>query len=196
MILQHKLSDAPFVQAGTLRSPMSAPPSLLVVHYTATHGAAGVIAAFRARGAKVSAHLVIDVDGVVTQMVEFNRCAAHAGPSSWRGRPRCNEYSVGVELVNPGPMVLAKDGSSYVDTIAGKPWPAGVHEERRGSYGRWAVYPEAQLAALERVAREICLHYGIQDIAGHEDIAPGRKIDPGPAFPMADFRARVLGGES
>jgi N-acetylmuramoyl-L-alanine amidase len=35
--------------------------------------------------------------------------------------------------------------------------------------------------------------YGLKDVLGHEDIAPGRKTGPGPAFPMASFRARLPG---
>ena len=36
-------------------------------------------------------------------------------------------------------------------------------------------------------------HYGLRDVLGHDDVSPGRKSDPGPAFPMESFRARVLG---
>ena len=37
--------------------------------------------------------------------------------------------------------------------------------------------------------------YKIQDILGHDDIAPYRKNDPGPIFPMESFRAKLLGRE-
>jgi N-acetylmuramoyl-L-alanine amidase len=36
-------------------------------------------------------------------------------------------------------------------------------------------------------------HYGLEDVLGHEDVARGRKIDPGPAFPLAAVRGRALG---
>jgi N-acetylmuramoyl-L-alanine amidase len=36
-------------------------------------------------------------------------------------------------------------------------------------------------------------HYGLADILGHDDIAPGRKCDPGPDFPMDSVRARLMG---
>lgn len=47
---------------------------------------------------KVSAHLLIDRAGVVTQYVNFNRRAWHAGVSSFEGRSNCNDFSIGIEL--------------------------------------------------------------------------------------------------
>jgi AmpD protein len=44
----------------------------------------------------------VDRRGRVTQFVETDRAAFHAGASSWKGRPGCNEYSVGIELVGDG----------------------------------------------------------------------------------------------
>jgi N-acetylmuramoyl-L-alanine amidase len=43
------------------------------------------------------------------------------------------------------------------------------------------------------VTTSIIHKYGIKKILGHDDISPHRKVDPGPAFPMASFRAKVLG---
>ena len=47
---------------------------------------------------KVSAHLLIDRLGYVTQFVPFNKKAWHAGVSNFEGRSNCNEYSIGIEL--------------------------------------------------------------------------------------------------
>jgi N-acetyl-anhydromuramoyl-L-alanine amidase len=49
-------------------------------------------------GLKVSAHLLIRRDGALVQYVPFHRRAWHAGESRWRGRPCCNDFSVGIEL--------------------------------------------------------------------------------------------------
>jgi AmpD protein len=50
------------------------------------------------RGLRVSAHLCIFRDGSVRQYVAFDRRAWHAGESSFAGRARCNDFSIGVEL--------------------------------------------------------------------------------------------------
>ncbi|MBS1201255.1 MAG: N-acetyl-anhydromuranmyl-L-alanine amidase [Proteobacteria bacterium] len=50
------------------------------------------------RGLRVSAHLLIRRDGSLMQFVPLGLRAWHAGESSWRGRSRCNDFSVGVEL--------------------------------------------------------------------------------------------------
>jgi AmpD protein len=47
---------------------------------------------------KVSSHYLIRRDGEVIQFVPVERRAWHAGVSSWRGRSRCNDFSVGIEL--------------------------------------------------------------------------------------------------
>lgn len=50
------------------------------------------------RGVRVSAHLLIRRDGGVTQYVSFLARAWHAGASSFQGRERCNDFSIGIEL--------------------------------------------------------------------------------------------------
>jgi N-acetyl-anhydromuramoyl-L-alanine amidase len=47
---------------------------------------------------RVSAHFVLRRDGGLLQFVSCDRRAWHAGVSSWRGRPDCNDWSVGIEL--------------------------------------------------------------------------------------------------
>jgi len=47
---------------------------------------------------RVSAHFLIRRDGELVQFVPVKRRAWHAGASSWRGRGRCNDFSIGVEL--------------------------------------------------------------------------------------------------
>lgn len=107
------------------------------------------------RTLKVSAHFLIRRDGSLIQFVPCAKRAWHAGSSSWCGRDRCNDFSVGVELEGADDQ------------------PYAMQQYRR-------------LAELVTVLRE---RYPISAIAGHSDIAPGRKTDPGPAFDWAHFRA-------
>ena len=47
---------------------------------------------------RVSAHCLIRRDGHIVQFVPFKHSAWHAGVSSFQGRPKCNDYSIGIEL--------------------------------------------------------------------------------------------------
>lgn len=50
------------------------------------------------RGLEVSAHFFIARDGAIWQFVDCDARAWHAGASCWRGRERCNDDSIGIEL--------------------------------------------------------------------------------------------------
>ena len=47
---------------------------------------------------RVSAHCLIERDGRITQYVNFNQRAWHAGLSSFQGREKCNDFAIGIEL--------------------------------------------------------------------------------------------------
>jgi AmpD protein len=47
---------------------------------------------------RVSAHFLIRRDGALMQFVACGERAWHAGESTWRGRARCNDFSIGIEL--------------------------------------------------------------------------------------------------
>jgi N-acetyl-anhydromuramyl-L-alanine amidase AmpD len=53
-------------------------------------------------------------------------------------------------------------------------------------------YTEVQLRVVDELCGLLVAAYGITQILGHEEIAPGRKIDPGPAFPLDEMRRRLL----
>ena len=61
---------------------------------------------------QVSAHLLIDRHGRVTQYVPFQERAWHAGPSSYEGRTACNDFSIGIEL--EGSDSTAYEDAQYV----------------------------------------------------------------------------------
>ena len=82
----------------------------------------------------------------------------------------------------------------------GGPYPEGTTikaDHRNGSKGtseardgkEWEAYPEAQLKAVFSLVSLLVAKYDLQDITGHDCIAPERKADPGPAFPMLELRA-------
>lgn len=50
------------------------------------------------QGLEVSAHLLIDRQGQITQFVPFDKRAWHAGRSCYEGRENCNDFSIGIEL--------------------------------------------------------------------------------------------------
>jgi AmpD protein len=61
-------------------------------------------------GLRVSAHFFVRRDGELVRFVPLERRAWHAGASRWRGRSRCNDISIGVELegVDSGPFEHAQ----------------------------------------------------------------------------------------
>lgn len=170
-------------------------PTLLVMHYTAGQNAAGAISWLCNPAAKASAHLVLDQAGVATQLVPFTVSAWHAGQSVWKGKRFCNGFSIGIEMVNPGFLTKRADGKFY--DIVGKVVAASsvmfARHKNGGGELPWMIYPKEQLEAAAEIALAITQTYGIKEIVGHEDIAPGRKTDPGPAFPMAGFVSRIFG---
>jgi N-acetylmuramoyl-L-alanine amidase len=73
--------------------------------------------------------------------------------------------------------------------LAGKPIPRiSARHKNGGPISRWETYPMAQLKALEAVSKAICERYQIDDLIGHDDIAPDRKNDPGPALNLQVLR--------
>jgi N-acetylmuramoyl-L-alanine amidase len=143
--------------------PAGADIDILVLHYTGMRTAEEAIDRLCDPAAKVSAHYVIDEDGTVWRLVAEERRAWHAGVSSWQGTSDVNGASIGIELVNPG------------------------HE--------WGYrdFPEAQMAALEALARGILARHPIPGdrVVGHSDVAPTRKQDPGERF---DWRRLARAG--
>lgn len=135
----------------------------LVLHYTDSDEPRALSTLM---GPNVSAHYLVPRPSspgerpVVLQLVSEDRRAWHAGVSAWEDRTQLNDTSIGVEIVNRGPQ----------DTPAGQ---------------RWQPYPDAQIDAVIALARDIVHRYGLPPTAilGHSDIAPARKIDPGPRFP-------------
>lgn len=119
----------------------------------------------------VSAHYTIARDGTIARLVAENDRAWHAGKSTMPtdGREGVNAFSIGIELMASHP-----DDDPTVVTFED-------------------AYTEPQYAALNALIADICTRHNITAVVGHDEIAPGRKTDPGPLFQWervrtADFK--------
>ena len=108
-------------------------------------------------GLRVSSHFLIRRRGELLQFVGCEARAWHAGASEFRGRARCNDFSIGVELEGSGD----------------------------------ARFTQAQYRRLAELTARLVERYPLRWVAGHSDIAPGRKTDPGPHFDWSRFLASV-----
>lgn len=185
--------QVPFKKSPNIGGVMK--PSLLVMHYTGALSASSAINTLINPAYKVSAHLVLGMDGAVTQLVPFNVVAWHAGKSAWKKKSNVNSFSIGIEMVNPG--LLGRNGKGgYFARLENKLVDAKLVQlakhKNGGGEEPWHIYPSAQIEAAIEIARVICETYKISEIVGHDDIAPGRKTDPGPAWPMTSFVSRAL----
>lgn len=189
-----KSDGTPFTFTPTPNMGGKLEPKYLVMHFTAGSCAEESIQWLCKPSVKASAHLVIGRDGSITQLVPFDRVAWHAGPSSWDGIEGLNQHSIGVELDNAGRLL--RQGDSWRAWFGVRFHNADVIEaihKNESQLCGWETYTQEQIAAAIEVACVLVEHYRLRDVVGHDDIAPHRKCDPGPAFPMASFRAKVTG---
>ncbi|MFA7440135.1 MAG: N-acetylmuramoyl-L-alanine amidase [Sphingomonadaceae bacterium] len=130
------------------------PVRFLLLHYTGMPNTDAALERLCDARARVSAHYLIDEQGVITQMVAEERRAWHAGVARFRGVTDINSASIGIELANPG------------------------HE-----WG-YRPFPAAQMQTCLRLVADICTRHHIDraDVIGHADVAPARKQDPGEYF--------------
>jgi len=166
-------------------------PKLLVVHYTAGSNPLGTISWFTSAKAYASAHLLIDREGKIYQFVPLNLMAWHAGNSKWKDPDNknvtlvgINKYSIGIELDNGGcaKWVQSMDSNK-------KMWA----KHKNSSYTAfWEIYSQVQLDTFVKVSRLLVETYNIKEMVGHDDIAPGSKVDPGPAFPFSTIEKKVF----
>lgn len=185
-------APVPFRQTPHGGEPMA--PRFLVLHYTASLTMASAVTFFLDKRAQASAHLVVDRDGRVTQLMTFDRVAWHAGKSVWKGLEGLNRHSIGIEMVNAGKLAKARDGLWHTwsgQPVADKDVIVARHRDEAAATG-WQTYTATQIEAVTAIGAALAGAYGLKEVLGHEDIAPRRKIDPGPAFPLKEVAARIL----
>lgn len=169
-------------------------PDTIVIHFTAGSSLASSVDVMTNSDSKVSAHFAIGRNGDIVQMLPTNKIAWHAGKSSYKGRTNLNRYSIGIELDNAGQ--LTQNSRGEFKTWFGKTCPqddvvAAVHRNQTAKT-YWHRFTDEQIARTYALCKALCQRYHIKMIVGHEEIAPVRKIDPGPAFPLDELRARLL----
>lgn len=140
----------------------------IVLHYTSVDDAKSM--QLLSQG-KVSSHYLISESGRAYRLVDESRAAWHAGASSWYGNIAMNSTSIGIEIVNAG----------WTEGADGKPV--------------WHPYDDRQVRALTILLRDIIQRHGIapENVVGHSDIAPQRKVDPGPLFPWKTLAQAGIG---
>jgi N-acetylmuramoyl-L-alanine amidase len=163
-------------------------PRFLVMHYTAGgSGANSAAYLHKPHSPESSAHFVIDRDGAVIQISDTDMITWHAGKSFWRGISGLNSHAIGLEIANYGYWRPGIQPSTQAQAES-----AGWLKARHKNGGQellWEPYPAAQMDAVAELTTWILKTYpSIREIVGHDDISPGRKSDPGPAFPMERFQ--------
>jgi len=194
-----RLKGVPFVPAHASGKSMPK-PTLIVLHDTADREKPqDTVNWFKSSACTTSAHFVVERDGSITQMVECDQIAFHAGKSSFKGRSGCNTFSIGIEIDNPGG--LDKNGRAYFHKDKkGRPVAPGFDLDRlkhvktkEHGDALWLPYTDAQVKTVINLCRALVAAYpSITDIATHWLISPGRKVDTNPLFPLDGVRAAVF----
>jgi len=151
-------ASGPYIDTRYTSISQDSRVQFLILHYTA--GDFPVSLKTLTQGPVSSHYLVDDATAGIYRLVDENRRAYHAGESYWKGSTRLNASSIGIEIVNPG----------YRDTPEGR---------------IWFDFPESQISAVLELVKKIVVEHEIKPerILAHSDIAPQRKVDPGPRFP-------------
>lgn len=170
----------------------------LVFHFTAGSSLESSVESLCTRKPRgnASAHVVLGRDGTIVQLAPFDVVTWHAGVSQWNGLVGLNNWSIGIEMDNAG--ALNRVGDRFVAWF-GRSYPDSevmlAEHKHGGGIRPWHAYTEPQIARALELAELLVAAYGLEDVIGHEDIAPTRKTDPGPAFPLPSIRSRAMGRE-
>ncbi|ANO50117.1 N-acetylmuramoyl-L-alanine amidase [Woeseia oceani] len=156
--------------------------SIIVLHHTTANFGDSLRILTQPSSRPVSSHYLIpepddasytDKELKVFQLVPETGRAWHAGHSYWGGRTALNDQSLGIEIVN----------QTYCHSSPAITSATGAETERLCFYPDFA---ESQMQLVIELLDDLLKRYpdiSPTNIVGHSDIAPGRKIDPGPRFP-------------
>ena len=129
--------------------------SFIIIHYTGMQSARVSIKRLKDPRSKVSCHYFIERSGTIYSMVGDNKVAWHAGKSKWKRISNLNQRSIGIEIQNKGHFI------------------------------NYQNFSKKQILSLIKLVKILMKKYKIKknNILGHSDIAPLRKLDPGEKFP-------------
>ncbi len=136
----------------------------IILHYTGMKNEIRAIERLCDFKSKVSSHYFVKSNGKVLNLIPDQYTAWHAGVSKWKKFKSLNNYSIGIEISNPG------------------------HD-----YG-YKKFSSKQILSIIKLLQFLIRKYKIkkQNILGHSDIAPNRKKDPGEKFPWKRLAKKNL----
>ena len=137
---------------------------LIIIHYTAIKSVSDSIKYLCSKKNKVSSHFLISKKGEIYSLVPVKKRAWHAGQSYWRGQKNINSISIGIEL-------------DYIPNVNNN-----------------KEYSIRLIKSLYFLINKLVTKYRvpINNILGHSDIAPYRKIDPGFNFPWKFYENKKI----
>ena len=136
----------------------------IIIHYTAIKSYKEALGHLCEKKNKASSHFIISKSGEIFYLVDIMNRAWHAGRSYWKGIIDINSESIGIEMDNSG------------------------------HHYNFENYTPKQINSLILLLKYILKNYKInqQNILGHSDISPYRKIDPGERFPWNKLKKNNL----
>ena len=165
----------------------------VVFHFTGANAFKGTINWFTQSEARSSVHLLISRTGAVVQFASFDERTWHAGASRWTSPDGTsfvglNSYSIGISYDNLG-EVHKTDKGQFASSDGQVINPRDVEcFGESSSENCWQSYTSAQLNVTKGLIGALFAAYGRLPLLGHSEISPGRKTDPGPAFPIEKLR--------
>jgi N-acetylmuramoyl-L-alanine amidase len=132
----------------------------IILHYTGMKKESKAIKRLCDSKSKVSSHYFLKKNGKVLNLVPDLYTAWHAGKSEWKKIKSLNQYSIGIEISNPG------------------------HDHG------YKKFSSNQISSLIKLLKYLIKRYKInkQNILGHSDIAPNRKKTQEKNFPGENWQ--------
>lgn len=175
----------------------------LVIHYTAgrflkgAEDAKNILIDLAKRGLGC---LVMDIEGQIykAKNQKLDEIAWHAGESAWLGHTGMSRYLLGMEICNAGLLSQEKDtwGQTYWgDQIATKNTRTVPENNSNQSPGLYHIFNKAQEKSLLNFVlwrADVNPIFDIDYVAGHDEVAPERKQDPGGSLSMTMLEYRAM----